>query len=77
MTYRVVFAPEADDQLAELYRYIAAAGAPDAAARYTDAIITYCEGLAEFPLRGTARDDIRPGSARSDTTGASSSRSRY
>jgi toxin ParE1/3/4 len=25
------------------------------------AIVTFCEDLAPFPLRGTARDDIRPG----------------
>ena len=28
---------------------------------YVDAIITYCAGPAEFPHRGLARDDIRPG----------------
>lgn len=33
----------------------------DAAAGYVDAVITYCEGLAGFPHRGLARDDIRPG----------------
>lgn len=31
------------------------------AERYTDAVIETCEGLARFPLRGTPRDDIRPG----------------
>jgi toxin ParE1/3/4 len=34
MIYRVVFAPEALDQLAELYRYIADAASPEIAARY-------------------------------------------
>ena len=29
--------------------------------RYTDAIVTYCETLHTMPLRGTRRDDIRPG----------------
>lgn len=61
MTYRVVFTPEAEDHLDELYRYIADASTPDIAAGYVDAIITYCEGLAEFPHRGLVRDDIRPG----------------
>jgi plasmid stabilization system protein ParE len=41
MSYRVVFSPEAEEQLAALYRYIAAATSPDIAARYTDAIVTY------------------------------------
>jgi plasmid stabilization system protein ParE len=59
--YRVVFRREALRQLDELYDYIADAGSPDRAARYTAAIITYCEGLAHFPHRGSARDDIRPG----------------
>ena len=61
MKYRVVFSPEALEQLAELYRYIAEAASPDVAARYTDAIVSYCESLRTFPLRGTQRDDVRPG----------------
>lgn len=59
--YRVVFRREATQQLEELYDYIADAGSPENAARYTDAIVTYCEGLSDFPHRGSARDDIRPG----------------
>jgi toxin ParE1/3/4 len=60
-TYGVVFAPEAEDDLAELYDYIAEHGSPTVAARYTEAIIEYCEGLTSFAHRGTRRDDIRPG----------------
>ena len=59
--YRVVFRREAIQQLEELYDHIADAGSPENAARYTAAIITYCEGLTDFPHRGSARDDIRPG----------------
>lgn len=59
--YRVVFRREALQQLEDLYDYIADAGSPDNAARYTDAIVTYCQGLTEFPYLGVARDDIRPG----------------
>lgn len=61
MTYQVLFAPEAEDQLDELYRYIAAAASADTADRYVGQVIDHCEGLAMFPLRGTARDDIKPG----------------
>jgi plasmid stabilization system protein ParE len=61
MSYRVVFSPEAEEQLAELYAFIAAAASPDIAARYTEAIVSYCESLCIFPLRGTIRDDVRPG----------------
>jgi toxin ParE1/3/4 len=52
VTLSVVFTPEAGEQLVELYRYVAAAGSPEAAARYTDSIIAFCEGLATFPYRG-------------------------
>jgi toxin ParE1/3/4 len=49
MPHIVVFAPEAEAQLAELYGYIAAAASPEITARYTDRIVTYCEGLRVFP----------------------------
>ena len=61
MPYRVVFAPEASDQLEALYLYIAEHSSPVVAERYTSAVVDTCEGLAQFPLRGVARDDIRPG----------------
>lgn len=61
MNYRVVFSPEAEEQLAALYRYIAVAASPEVAARYTEAIVCYCESLNTFPHRGTKRDDVRPG----------------
>lgn len=61
MSYRVVFSPEALEQLADLYRYVAQAASPNIAADYTDAIVTYCESLATFPYRGAQRDDVRPG----------------
>jgi toxin ParE1/3/4 len=57
----VVFTPGAEDQLIELYRYISDADTPEVAARYTEAIVAYCEELAVFPHRPKARDDIRPG----------------
>jgi plasmid stabilization system protein ParE len=60
-SYTVVFTPEAEEQLAALYRTIAVAASPNIAQRYMSAIITYCEGFRTFPHRGTRRDDIRPG----------------
>lgn len=59
--YAVVFSPEATENLVSLYQYIAEHGSPTTAARYTEAIVAYCECLATFPHRGTKRDDIRPG----------------
>ncbi len=61
MSYIVVFTPEAEAQLIELYGYIAAEASPETAARFTDGIVTYCESLSSFPVRGTRRDDVRPG----------------
>lgn len=52
MSFRVVFTPEAEEQFLDLYRYIAEAASPDIAARYTDAIVSYCESLRTFPHRG-------------------------
>ena len=61
MAHTVVFTPEAEEQLVALYRYIAEAGSPDIAERYTSAIVTYCETLETFHHRGALREDIRPG----------------
>lgn len=61
MTFRIVFSPEAEEQLAALYNYIADAASPDTAAKYTEAIVTYCESLSDFPIRGIVREDVRPG----------------
>ena len=61
MSYTVVFTPEAEAQLIELYGYIAAKASPEIAAHFTDGIVTYCESLSTFPARGNRRDDIRPG----------------
>jgi plasmid stabilization system protein ParE len=57
----VRFAPHAEDDLAGLFDYIAAAASPEIAGRYVDELIAYCETIATFPDRGTLRDDIRPG----------------
>lgn len=59
--YRVVFSPEAEEQLARLECYIAAAASPIIAANYTDAIITYCERPVHLPARHkTRRHPPRP-----------------
>ena len=49
MSYRVVFAPEASDQLEALFLYIAEHSSPTLAERYTGAVVATCEGLALFP----------------------------
>ena len=55
------FAPEAEENLVALYEYIAEQGSPAVAAKYTEAIVTYCEGLGRLPHVGHQRNDIRPG----------------
>lgn len=61
MSYCVIFSPEAVEQLAALYNYIADAVSASIAAQYTEAIVCYCETLQTYPYRGTIRDDVRPG----------------
>lgn len=62
MPHRIIVTPEARDQIDQLYRYIAIA-AQDAgtALRFVDRLLDHIATLAEFPLRGTPREDIRPG----------------
>jgi plasmid stabilization system protein ParE len=49
-TFSVIFTPEAEEHLVALYQYIATHGSPVVAARYTEAIVAYCEGSAAFPI---------------------------
>ena len=58
---RVVFSPEARDDLLGLYDYIADRAGEDLALRYIERIEVYCRRFETFPERGTKRDDIRHG----------------
>lgn len=60
-TYRIVFTPEARDQLDDLHAYLSAAADSETASRFADGIIDHIAGLSEFPKRGTPRDDLRSG----------------
>jgi toxin ParE1/3/4 len=61
VSYEVVFAPEARDDLLQLYDYIAARSGPARARAYAERVLSYCRGFETFPERGTRRDDLRPG----------------
>lgn len=61
MSYTVQFSPTARDQLAELEDHLSETASPAVAARYVDAIIAYCEGLAAFPMRSRGHDDLLGG----------------
>ena len=60
-SYRVVFSPEARDDLVELYDFIADEAGADIALGYIERIEAQCRRLQDFPERGTLRGDIRPG----------------
>ena len=60
--YVVTYAPKAENQLFELFSYIAdACGNDFNAGHYVAGITHFCDGLEYFPIRGTDRSDIRPG----------------
>ncbi len=59
--YAVVWRPDARADLLALYDWIAARADPDTAFDYTSRIEAHAEKLAEFPERGTPRDDLVPG----------------
>ncbi|WP_244483732.1 type II toxin-antitoxin system RelE/ParE family toxin [Rhizobium sp. Root482] len=57
----VVFRPAAENDLAEIYRYIAENSGLERAGAYLDRIEKACMALSNFPLRGTQRNDLYPG----------------
>ena len=61
MSHDIVFTPEARDQLDSLHAYISTAANADIASSFVSGIIDHVAMLSDFPRRGTARDDIRPG----------------
>ena len=61
MTFTVRFSPEAEEQITSLFDYLASEASPRIASRYVEGILTFCDGLKTFPLRGSPRDDIRLG----------------
>lgn len=60
-SHRIVFTPEARDQLDKLHAYITTAADAEIASRFVDGIIDHVATLSDFPNRGTPRDDIRSG----------------
>ena len=60
MRREVVFRPAAIADLKSLHDYIEQ-DSPANAARYVEQILAYCMNLADFPERGTRRDDLKSG----------------
>ena len=61
MTHRVILSPRALQQLASIFRYIEKDASTQTAANFVESIMAHCQGFAQFPLRGTKQDEIRPG----------------
>ena len=61
MAREIYFRPEAEADLIRLYEYIAEDSEPRIAAGYVERIEAACLALADFPERGTRRDDLLPG----------------
>lgn len=61
MTYAVIWAPEALEQLIDLTAYITTEATPEVAERYVRSVVLYCNSMNTFPHRGNKRDDLRPG----------------
>jgi toxin ParE1/3/4 len=58
---KVLFAPEAVEDLRCLYDYISERAGRDLAIRYVERLETYCLSFDLASERGTMRDDIRAG----------------
>ena len=59
---RLVFRPEAEADLADLYRYIAQASSSiDTAFEFTERLRAACYKLEDFPERGAPRNDVKEG----------------
>lgn len=61
MEYRIVFHPEAEAELEQLYDDIAERASPAVAWDFVAGIRDHCLGLSTFPQRGTERVEVMPG----------------
>lgn len=60
MARAIIFRPAAEADLIELFDYVAGASSPHRAGQYIDRIEAACLALAEFPERGSLRNDLYP-----------------
>lgn len=61
MAHNVVFSPEAEDDLLQIYDFIADRANPERAYAYAERIRSYCLAFGAFPERGVRRDELRLG----------------
>ena len=60
-TRRVLWSPEAEEDLVAIWRYVAQEASPDIADKQLILIDQATTTLREWPLAGRARDDVLPG----------------
>jgi toxin ParE1/3/4 len=58
---RIIFTRQAERQIDKLHEYITKHVSERRADAYIARIVSFCSGLATFPLRGQQRDDLLPG----------------
>jgi toxin ParE1/3/4 len=58
---RVIFTPRAGRHIDALHAYISDKASDVRADAYIARIVSFCNGLATFPMRGRKRDDLFPG----------------
>jgi toxin ParE1/3/4 len=58
---RVVFAPEAAEDLIGIYDWVAESASPDVASGYIDRVEAFCHRLSIGSERGHLRSDVRRG----------------
>lgn len=60
-TYRVTLSPDAENDLASIYRHLLKVSSRTRAEDVLGQLTGACRNLRHFPLRGVKRDDLRPG----------------
>jgi toxin ParE1/3/4 len=61
VTHSIILRPAAVEDLAAIYDWIVDRADYATATAYRDRVLAACARLADFPNRGSARDDVRQG----------------
>lgn len=57
----VIWSPEAEQDLLDIWHYLATEAGPETADRQLRRIDAACRSVSEAPLRGRPRDELQPG----------------